>query len=63
MRNLRTIMSRKVECYDSAVGKSFLSFSKRGQVTQKIYKTNGYARSEIFVFTDGFYNPRRNSVN
>jgi transposase InsO family protein len=48
-----------LEC-DNAVAESFFSLLKKDRVKRKIYKTRDNARSEIFDYIEGFYNPRRN---
>lgn len=58
--NLEASMSRKGNCHDNAVAESFFSLLKKDRVKRKIYKTRDDARSEIFDYIEGFYNPRRN---
>jgi putative transposase len=58
--NLEASMSRRGNCHDNAVAESFFSLLKKDRVKRKIYKTRDDARSEIFDYIEGFYNPRRN---
>jgi len=58
--NLEASMSRRGNCHDNAVAESFFSLLKKDRVKRKIYKTREDAKSEIFDYIEGFYNPRRN---
>jgi putative transposase len=58
--NLEVSMSRRGNCHDNAVAESFFSLLKKDRVRRKIYKTRDDARSEIFDYIEGFYNPRHN---
>jgi putative transposase len=58
--NLEVSMSRRGNCHDNAVAESFFSLLKKDRVRRKIYKTTDDARSEIFDYIEGFYNPRHN---
>ena len=53
-------MSRRGNCHDNAVAESFFSLLKKDRVKRKIYRTCENAKSEIFDYIEGFYNPRRN---
>lgn len=57
-------MSRKGNCYDNAVVESFFATLKTEEVSQQPYQTHQQARSSIFSYIEGFYNPiRRHSAN
>ena len=58
--NLEASMSRRGHCHDNAVAESFFSLLKKDRVKRKIYKTRDDAKSEIFDYIEGFYNPRCN---
>jgi putative transposase len=55
--NLEVSISRRGNCHDNAVAESFFSLLKKDRVKRKIYKTRNDARSEIFDYIEGFYNP------
>jgi putative transposase len=57
--NLEASMSRRGNCHDNAVAEYFFSLLKKDRVKRKIHKTRDDARSEIFDYIEGFYNPRR----
>ena len=52
-------MSRRGNCWDNAVAESFFSNLKSEKIKKKIYKTRQEARSEVFEYIEGFYNPVR----
>ena len=52
-------MSRKGNCYDSAVAESFFSTLKNELVHHQTYPTREEASREIFAFIEGFYNRQR----
>jgi transposase InsO family protein len=57
-------MSRKGNCYDNAVVESFFATLKTEEVSQHYYQTRQQARSSLFSYIEGFYNPiRRHSAN
>jgi len=49
-------MSRRGNCWDSAVAESFFSNLKSEQIKNHIYTTRAQAKSEIFDYIEGFYN-------
>ncbi len=52
-------MSRKGNCYDNAYIESFWSSLKHEAVFGRRFTTRAEARSAIFDYIEGFYNPRR----
>lgn len=52
-------MSRKGNCYDNAYIESFWSSLKHEAVFGRRFNTRAEARSAIFDYIEGFYNPRR----
>ena len=52
-------MSRKGNCYDTAVAESFFSTLKNELVHHQMYPTREEASREIFAFIEGFYNRQR----
>lgn len=52
-------MSRKGNCWDNAVAETFFSKLKREWVNWSSYKTRSEARSDIFLYLEGFYNRSR----
>ena len=50
-------MSRRENCWDNAVAESLLSKLKSEKIKKRIYKTRQEARSEVFEYIEGFYNP------
>jgi putative transposase len=57
--NLKGGMSRRGNCHDNAVAKSFFQLLKRERVKRKIYATREDARRDIFDYIEMFYNPKR----
>jgi putative transposase len=57
--NLTPSMSRRGNCYDNAVVKSFFSSLKKERVRKQIYKTRDAARADIFDYIEVFYNQQR----
>ena len=57
--NLSPSMSRRGNCWDNAVAESFFSNLKSEKIKKTIYKTRQEARSEVFEYIEGFYNPVR----
>jgi hypothetical protein len=47
-------------CHNNAVAESFSSLLKKDRVKRKIYKKRDDARSQIFDYIEGPYNPRPN---
>jgi putative transposase len=52
-------ISRRGNCWDNAVAESFFSNLKSEKIKKWIYKTRQEARSEVFEYIEGFYNPVR----
>ena len=52
-------MSAKGDCWDNAVAESFLATLKVEIKPEKIWKTRNEARTAIFEYIEGWYNPRR----
>lgn len=52
-------MSRKGNCYDNAYIESFWSSLKLEAIFGRRFSTRAEARSAIFDYIEGFYNPRR----
>jgi putative transposase len=62
--NLKQSMSRRGNCYDNAVVKSFFQLLKREQIKRKTYASRVKVREDIFDYIKMFYNPvRRHSYN
>ena len=51
-------MSRRGNCHDNAVAKSFFQLLKRERIKKKIYLTRAAARSDIFEYIEMFYNSK-----
>ena len=56
---LEPSMSRKGNCWDSAVVESFFSSLKKERVKKQIYKNRDLATADIANYIDTFYNPTR----
>ena len=52
-------MSRRGNCHDNAVAESFFQLLKRERIQKKIYTTSSEARTDIFEYTEIFYNSKR----
>jgi len=52
-------MSRKGNCYDNATMESFWSTLKWELVYRREFATHQEARTAIFDYIEGFYNPKR----
>ncbi|MFY9127304.1 MAG: IS3 family transposase [Limnohabitans sp.] len=52
-------MSRRGNCWDNAVAESFFSNLTSEKIKKRIYKTRQEARSEVFEYIEGLYNPVR----
>lgn len=52
-------MSGKGNCYDNAVVESFFATLKTEAVESAHYKTRQQAKTSIFSYLEGFYNPKR----
>lgn len=55
--NLISSMSRRGNCHDNAVAESFFQLLKRERIRRKTYGTREEARSDVFDYTEMFYNP------
>ena len=55
-------MSRRDNCHDNAVAKSFFSSPKRERIRRRTYKTREEARQDVFGYVEMFYNPVRKQV-
>ena len=60
--NLEHSMSRRGNCQDNAVAKSFFNLLKRGRIRRRTYKTQADARQDMFDYIEMFYNPKRKHV-
>ncbi len=61
--NLEHSMSRRGNCHDNAVAKSFFSLLKRERIRRRTYRTRDEARSDVFDYIEMFYNPKRKHTN
>lgn len=52
-------MSGKGNCYDNAVVESFFATLKTEAVEGAHYQTRQQAKTSIFSYLEGFYNPKR----
>jgi putative transposase len=52
-------MSRQGNCRDDAVAESFFSNLKKEKVKRQVYPTHNDAKSAVFDYVEGFYNPVR----
>ena len=57
--NLVGNMSRRGNCYDNAVAKSFFQPLKRERIKRRIYTVREEARTDVFDYIEMFYNPKR----
>jgi len=55
-------MSRRDNCYDTAVAESFFPSLKKERIKRKTYSTRDAARAEIFEYIESFYKCRRHST-
>ena len=56
---IKVSMSRTGNCYDNAVMESFWATLKTERTHDQSYQTRAEARTDIFLFLEGFYNRRR----
>lgn len=56
---IQVSMSRTGNCYDNAVMESFWATLKTERIHDQTYRTRAEARTDIFLFIEGFYNRRR----
>jgi putative transposase len=61
--NLGLSMSRRSNCHDNAVAKSFFSLLKTERIKRRIYKTRCEARVAMFDYIELFYNPSQRHDN
>ncbi len=59
LHGITTSMSRKGDCWDNAVAESFFATIKTEIKPLHLWKTRDEARTEIFQYIEGWYNPRR----
>lgn len=52
-------ISRRGNCWDNAVAKSFFSSLKKARIRKRIYKTRDLARADVFDCIEAFYNRTR----
>lgn len=52
-------MSRRGNCWDTAVAESFFSSVKKERIKKRIYKTREMANAEIYEYIEMFYNRTR----
>ena len=52
-------MSRKGDCWDNAVGESFLHTLKVEKINRCRFKTRDQAKQEIFEYVEMYYNRKR----
>ena len=52
-------MSRRGNCHDNAVAKSFFQLLKCERIRRQIYPTRQDARANVFNYMEMFYNPKR----
>jgi putative transposase len=57
--NIRCSLSRRGECHDNAVMESFYGSMKIEKLHRESYRTREEARSAVFDYIEGFYNPHR----
>ena len=58
-QHMQVSMSRTGNCYDNAVMESFWATLKTERTHDQCYPTRAEARTDIFLFIEGFYNRRR----
>lgn len=56
-------MSRRGNCHENAVTKSFLNLLKRERIRWRTYKTTDEMRQDVFDYIEMFYNPKRKDSN
>lgn len=52
-------MSRRGNCWDNPVAKSFFSSLKKERIRKRVYKTRDMARADVFDYIEVFYNKTR----
>tara|TARA_R110002051_G_scaffold63765_3_gene116027 strand:- start:38 stop:421 length:384 start_codon:yes stop_codon:yes gene_type:complete len=61
--NLDASMSRRGNCHDNAVTKSFFQLLKRERIRRRTYLTRGAARQDVFDYIEMSYSPNRKHTN
>ena len=56
-------MSRRGNCHDNAVAKSFFNLLKRKRIRHRTYRTREEARQDVFDYIEMFYNPVHKHVS
>lgn len=59
MYGIRPSMSRKGDCWDNAVGESFLHTLKVEKIHRRRFRTREEAKREIFEYVEMYYNRKR----
>ena len=59
LQGIRQSMSGKGNCYDNAVVESFFASLKTEEVEGANYETRQQAKTSLFSYIEGFYNPKR----
>ena len=57
--SIRQSISGTGNCYDNAVVESFFATLKTEEVDGASYETRQQAKTSIFSYLEGFYNPKR----
>jgi hypothetical protein len=57
--NLQASMSRRGNCWDTALAESFFGSLKKERIRKGIYKARDLARADIFDYIEVFYNRTR----
>ena len=57
--NLQASVSRRGNCHDNAVAKSFFQLLKRERIKRQLYLTRDDARRDVVDYVEMFYNNRR----
>jgi putative transposase len=52
-------MSRRGNCWDSAVAESFFASLKKERIKKRIYKNRALATADVSGYIDSFYNRTR----
>ena len=56
---LRPSMGSVGDCYDNALCESFFATLECELIDRRRWRTQAQARTEVFAFIEGWYNPRR----
>jgi putative transposase len=57
--HLESSMSRRGNCWDNAVAKSFFSSLKKERIKKKIYRDRELGQADISAYIESFYHPTR----